>query len=164
MLKIEFMRLDEDKWSAAMSEENKCQMVLNVSARKQKRERGKEEKRTKRPLLAGMKVGHWTTEEKKKYHWFLEIYHSHFENKQMRRMDKIFKTMADFLTSRAADQCRSHHQKMEKKYKTFYNILFNLRMMHYHETDPKELQSQIEVLNIPLPDYIIPDAELLFKL
>lgn len=46
----------------------------------------------------------------------------------MRRMDKIFKAMADFVGSRAADQCRSHHQKMEKKFKSFYNIIYSLRM------------------------------------
>jgi hypothetical protein len=31
--------------------------------------------------------------------------------------------MANFLETRAADQCRSHHQKMEKKYKSFDVIL-----------------------------------------
>ena len=47
-----------------------------------------------------MKFGHWGLEENKKYHWFLEIYNSHFMNKHMRRMDKIFKTMALFIGSR----------------------------------------------------------------
>lgn len=59
-----------------------------------------------------MKRGHWSTEENKRYHWFLELYSSHFLNKHMRRMDKIFKTMEKFVSSREAEQCRSHHQKM----------------------------------------------------
>lgn len=53
----------------------------------------------------------------------------------MRRMDKIFKTMEIFLGTRQAEQCRSHHQKMEKKYHKFVNILLNLREQHYATTD-----------------------------
>ena len=58
------------------------------------------------------KFGHWALEENKRYHWFLEIHNHHFLNKHMRRMDKIFKTMAVFVGTREAEQCRSHHQKM----------------------------------------------------
>lgn len=53
----------------------------------------------------------------------------------MRRLDKIFKTMATFIGSREAEQCRSHHQKMEKKYKTFPCILLYLRRAHYNSED-----------------------------
>jgi hypothetical protein len=49
----------------------------------------------------------------------------------MRRLDKIFKTMANFIGSREAEQCRSHHQKMEKKYHSFPNITLYLRKFHY---------------------------------
>ena len=83
-----------------------------------------------------MKFGHWGLEENKKYHWFLELYNSHFMNKHMRRMDKIFKTMANFIGSREAEQCRSHHQKMEKKYHSFSKILINLRKQHYNTQEP----------------------------
>ncbi len=55
--------------------------------------------------------GHWSFLEKKLYHLFLEKYHAHFLQKQMRRTDKVFKKMALFIGTRAADQCRSHHQK-----------------------------------------------------
>ena len=58
-------------------------------------------------------------------------------------MDKIFKTMADFVGSRAADQCRSHHQKMEKKYKTFYNIIYNLRMENYQVLEVEEMRHEM---------------------
>lgn len=44
--------------------------------------------------------GHWSFEENKRYHWFLEIYSNHFICKEMRRLDKIFKTMALFIGSR----------------------------------------------------------------
>lgn len=49
----------------------------------------------------------------------------------MRRMDKIFKTMELFIGTRQAEQCRSHHQKMEKKYLNFVTIIHNLRLHHY---------------------------------
>jgi hypothetical protein len=49
----------------------------------------------------------------------------------MRRLDKIFKTMALFIGTREAEQCRSHHQKMEKKYSSFANIAHYLRKLHY---------------------------------
>ena len=39
-------------------------------------------------------------EENKRYHWFLEIYHLHFIKREMRRLDKIFKTMATFIGTR----------------------------------------------------------------
>ena len=46
-------------------------------------------------------------------------------------MDKIFKTMEKFVLSREAEQCRSHHQKMEKKHGSFSKILKALRKAHY---------------------------------
>ena len=75
--------------------------------------------------------GHWNVEENKRYHWFLEVHFSHFMNRSMRRMDRIFTLMAKFVSTREAEQCRSHHQKMEKKHKTFAKILLNLRLSHY---------------------------------
>ena len=53
----------------------------------------------------------------------------------MRRLDKIFKTMSTFIGTREAEQCRSHHQKMEKKYNSFANILLYLRQSHYGSDD-----------------------------
>lgn len=79
-------------------------------------------------------------------------------------MDKIFKTMADFLGSRAADQCRSHHQKMEKKYKTFYNIIYNLRVAHYGSIDARDLAEEVDGTGTPLPDSLISEGELTLKL
>lgn len=53
----------------------------------------------------------------------------------MRRMDKIFKSMELFVATRQAEQCRSHHQKMEKKYHNFIAIIANLRNIHYASPD-----------------------------
>jgi hypothetical protein len=112
-VKVEFVKMEDNPFLAINPEENKFDMEGEFPVKKLKKSsKTGEERRPRKPLQPGMRVGHWTPEEKKKYHWFLELYHSHFENKHLRRMDKIFKTMADFLGSRAADQCRSHHQKM----------------------------------------------------
>ena len=114
--------------------------------------------RSRKLVEPGRETGHWNPMEKRRYHWFLEIYHSHFENKHMRRMDKIFKTMADFLGTRAADQCRSHHQKMEKKYKNFYNIIFNLRISHYGSPMVVDLAAELRHLNLCIDEGLISDT------
>ena len=88
--------------------------------------------------------GHWRPEENKKYHWFLEMYSKHFIMKQLRRMDKIFKTMAEFIGTREAEQCRSHHQKMEKKHESFYKIIRNLRLEFFSSPDPSYIKAELE--------------------
>jgi hypothetical protein len=69
--------------------------------------------------------GHWSSEEKLKYYQFLVKHQMNFEKRELRRLDKIFKLMSQHLGSRAADQCRSHHQKMEKKYGSFEALMSN---------------------------------------
>jgi hypothetical protein len=91
----------------------------------------------------GVQRGHWCGEENRRYHWFLELHFGHFLNKQMRRMDKIFKTMEKFMVTREAEQCRSHHQKMEKKHGSFANILTELRNAHYHSTHPQPVEEDM---------------------
>jgi hypothetical protein len=94
--------------------------------------------------MDGQQRGHWKLEENKRYHWFLEIHSSHFINKHMRRMDKIFKTMERFVGTREAEQCRSHHQKMEKKYGSFANILKELRRQIYGSGDVDSILSDMK--------------------
>lgn len=64
--------------------------------------------------------------------------------KHLRRTDKIFKTMSSFIGSREAEQCRSHHQKMEKKYKNFYQIIIKLRMEYYGTCGVELLRNDLE--------------------
>lgn len=47
------------------------------------------------------------------------------DTKKCRRSNKIFKMMAIYIQSRNADQCRSHHQKMQAKYNSLDNIIKN---------------------------------------
>lgn len=104
--------------------------------------------------------GHWLFDENKKYHWFLEIHYKHFVNRHMRRMDKIFKTMETFIGTRQAEQCRSHHQKMEKKYHDFVTIIHNLRIQHYDTDDIDPLAADIESSGYPLIEKLATIAEL----
>ncbi|CAD8142964.1 unnamed protein product [Paramecium pentaurelia] len=50
-------------------------------------------------------VGHWTKEEHEKYLYFLE------EHSDIKKNNKIFKSMSEVIGTRSPSQCRSHHQK-----------------------------------------------------
>jgi hypothetical protein len=52
--------------------------------------------------------------------------------------------MATFVDTREAEQCRSHHQKMEKKYKYFSKILMSLRLQNYDSDDNEVILSDME--------------------
>lgn len=143
-------------------EESKC-----VSPRINKPNRARRDRDTERlaakckknrgvdPANKNRKNGHWDLEENKRYHWFLEIHSSHFIQKHLRRMDKIFKSMALFVATREAEQCRSHHQKMEKKFYTFAEIIKNLRTQHYGSTDTDALIDEIASNAIPFNEALI---------
>ena len=144
----------------AYPENDKCNSHMRPASYKARKAPSSPKERTKRPLQPGKIVGHWNYIEKKKYHWFLEMYHGHFENKHLRRMDKIFKSMADFIGTRAADQCRSHHQKMEKKFRTFYSIVYNLRIMHYSSAESRDIEADLRSYELQPPSTLI-DASVL---
>ena len=52
--------------------------------------------------------------------------------------------MASFVKTREAEQCRSHHQKMEKKYHSFYQILLKLRLRFYDSPSEEPLRLELE--------------------
>jgi hypothetical protein len=114
---------------------------IKLSKKKNREESAKRSTTSKNEVVEkeckNIQKGHWTDEENKLYHFFLEIHNRHFILKHLRRTDKIFKSMANFMKSREAEQCRSHHQKMEKKYHNFYQILLKLRMDFYSSLDPE---------------------------
>ena len=66
------------------------------SARRQGGVKPDEGRNEERQILKG----HWSSEENKHYHWFLELHSAHFIQKHLRRTDKIFKSMAAFITTR----------------------------------------------------------------
>jgi hypothetical protein len=88
------------------------------------------------------------------------MYSKHFIHRHLRRTDKIFKTMADFIGTREAEQCRSHHQKMEKKHHTFYKIIKNLRNEFYLSVDPSHVKADLEDNRIFEYDSLISEKSL----
>lgn len=55
--------------------------------------------------------GHWTNKEHRLYLQFIESHKEIMSDSDQKKMNKIFKQMSDFLKTRSASQCRSHHQK-----------------------------------------------------
>ena len=54
---------------------------------------------------------------------FIEKNHKLFEAEEKQKKYRIFNKMALFVKTRDKIQCRTHHQKMIRKYLTFQNIL-----------------------------------------
>ena len=54
---------------------------------------------------------------------FLDFFQGKFEKKHNRRLWKIFKLMSEFIETRSPNQCRSHHQKMERNHKSVSQII-----------------------------------------
>jgi hypothetical protein len=63
--------------------------------------------------------------------------------------------MAVFVGSREAEQCRSHHQKMEKKHRNFRNILISLRNEHYGSTRQELVLRDLRDNGVALIDSIL---------
>lgn len=59
-----------------------------------------------------------------------------------------------------ADQCRSHHQKMEKKYFSFKNIIKEMRMRHFKTTSIKQVKETLQILMIEADGHILSEREL----
>lgn len=137
---------------------DESQPAHNESESKKNKQEGKKKRAASK--LAGKKNGHWELEENKKYHWFLEIYHTHFLKKHLRRVDRIFKVMENFLGTREAEQCRSHHQKMEKRHGDFKNILLHLRRQHYSSQETHVVLEDIEKNDVKLIDGLVEREEL----
>lgn len=66
----------------------------------------------------GYRVGCWSTFENLKYVKFLVKNKTCIDFSASRRKKKIFLRMSDYIETRNADQCRSHHQKYSERFKT----------------------------------------------
>lgn len=51
--------------------------------------------------------------------------------------------MGAFVQTRKPEQCRSHHQKMEKKYGTFLNILRSMRLEHFGSLQEEYVKNEL---------------------
>jgi hypothetical protein len=51
-----------------------------------------------------------------RYVAFIDFNKDRMRSREKRRSNKFYQEMADFIVTRNALQCRSHHQKLEEKY------------------------------------------------
>ena len=71
-------------------------------------------------------MGRWSIKEHAKYYTFLVVNENILKNKNMHKNDRIFRLMSRFIMSRTSEQCRSHHQKIERKWTDITTIISNL--------------------------------------
>lgn len=65
-------------------------------------------------------------EEHKRYYDFINANDCLLQKNDRRRYDKVFMLMSKYIGTRTADQCRTHHQKLLSKLKSFSKILGTL--------------------------------------
>jgi len=72
----------------------------------------------------------WEIKEAILYWKFVQENQQTLEFKEKKHKQKIFNDMADFIKTRDTHQCRSHHQKIIKKYKNLGTFIkdFNIRL------------------------------------
>lgn len=66
--------------------------------------------------VPGEKSGKWSPEEHMNYIAFIDFNKDRMRSREKRRSNKFYQEMADYIITRNALQCRSHHQKLEEKY------------------------------------------------
>jgi flagellar basal body-associated protein FliL len=67
--------------------------------------------------MSRVTTGSWGLEENKIYLDFLRTYKRDFENEVARRKSTVFNRLSKALRKRTPDQCRSHHQKLQNRFK-----------------------------------------------
>jgi hypothetical protein len=70
--------------------------------------------------------------------------------------------MEIFVGTREAEQCRSHHQKMEKKHGNFFAILKELRMQNYGAGDAETVLSDMHANGVECSEELMPWSTLEF--
>lgn len=63
--------------------------------------------------------------------------------------------MEIFVATREAEQCRSHHQKMQKKHGNFLAILKELRMQNYGAGDADAVLSDMQANGVNCPEELM---------
>ena len=65
----------------------------------------------------------WSEKENLKYAEFLQKNRKEFADEVKRRSNRVFKKMQKKIKKRTAEQCRTHHQKMLKKFHSIESII-----------------------------------------
>ncbi|CAD8074302.1 unnamed protein product [Paramecium primaurelia] len=66
---------------------------------------------TERDIYQTKLNGHWTQQEHELYLEFIKNHFDILKSQYDKKSKKIFKMMSQFILTRTATQCRSHHQK-----------------------------------------------------
>ncbi len=69
----------------------------------------------------------WSQIENHKYITFIQKNRSSIDNQDKSKRSRIFNKMALYIKTRNPIQCRSHHQKLLKYYKTIEGIIKHLK-------------------------------------
>lgn len=95
------------------------------------------------------KTGHWNDRENAKYFAFLDKFKDRFLEKESRRQCKIFKALSQFIRTRNANQCRSHHHKMKKNFKTIEETLSSMMKKNpFLEAESKKYAEELSNFRI----------------
>jgi hypothetical protein len=79
------------------------------------------------PTKKDFSTSHWNDEENEKYIQFLVKFREVIEGeKKKRRKWHLNRIMSKFIGTRSHEQCRSHHQKMIKNYRSVEGIITHL--------------------------------------
>ena len=85
------------------------------------------------------KYNKWSEEENLSYCFFLQANLNEFNPDRCRRTKNFFNRMSEFLEEeRDNEQCRSHHQKMLKKYGTVEKIIRHFQNQEDRSVSSKE--------------------------
>ena len=77
-----------------------------------------------KPSKSKITVGEWNYQENQIYLQFMIENINDFLTEKSRRKTKVFFRLSKILKKRTPDQCRSHHQKLQLKYKDdLYSII-----------------------------------------
>ena len=69
----------------------------------------------------------WTSEEEIKLIVYISENKELFAGKSIKRQQKVYKRMAEFLTTKTPTQCRSHFQYLTNQHGTHFKIKKHLR-------------------------------------
>lgn len=80
-----------------------------------------------------------------KYIAFIDFNKDRMRSREKRRSNKFYQEMADFIVTRNALQCRSHHQKLEEKY-THASKIVNLFKPSFDRTAYRDALENLQAL------------------
>lgn len=92
-------------------------------------------------------TGAWNSRENFIYLKFMVDNTEDFRTETNRRKTKVFFRLSKILKKRTPDQCRSHHQKLQLKYKDDLNAIMKEVQTKVHRAIAEDFVSKQHALN-----------------